>query len=78
MTIANFELMPETRNTYVGTNSQEYVVINKSIGCWTLYVEKVTLLGKGHYSAHNTWDEAVKTAETVTPWTVDFSFRPSS
>ena len=39
MTVANFELMPETRNTYVGTNSQEYVVISKSIGCWTLYVE---------------------------------------
>ena len=53
MTISNWELMSETRNTYVGTNAQEYAVISKSIGCWTLYIEKVTPKGKGHYSSHN-------------------------
>ena len=76
MVIADFELMPETRNTYVGTNSQEYVVISKSIGCWTLYVEKVTPKGKGHYSSHNTWGEAVHMAETATPWLVNENFQP--
>jgi len=73
--ISNFELIPETRNTYVGTNAQEYVVIYKSIGCWSLYVEKVTPLGSNHYSSHNTWDEAVRMAETVTPWEVDNNMR---
>ena len=76
MTISNWELMAETRNTYVGTNAQEYVVISKSIGCWTLYVEPQTSLGKHHYSSHNTWDEAVYMAETITPWEVDENMKP--
>ncbi len=70
--VAKFELMPETRATWVGVNSQEYVVINKSIGCWTLYVEPRTAKGKHHHSSHNTYEEAVKMAETVTPWTTNF------
>ena len=69
--VSNWELMSETRNTYIGTNAQEYVVISKSIGCWTLYVEKVTPVGKGHYSSHNTLYEAIRMAETITPWTVN-------
>ena len=78
MTVSNWELMAETRNTYVGTNAQEYAVISKSIGCWSLYVEKITPKGNGHYSSHNTWDEAVHMAETVTPWVVDENFNAIS
>lgn len=70
--VAKFELMPETRATWVGVNSQEHVVINKSFGCWTLYIEPQTSKGKHHHSSHNTYDEAVKMAETVTPWTTTF------
>lgn len=70
--VARFELMPETRATWVGVNSQEHVVINKSIGCWTLYIEPQTAKGKHHHSSHNTYDEAVKMAETVTPWMTTF------
>ncbi len=66
--ISKWELMPDTHNTYVGTNAQEYVVISKSIGCWTLYVEPQTKYGKHHYSSHNTLYEAVRMAETVSPW----------
>ena len=76
MTVSNWELMSETRNTYVGTNAQEYVVISKSIGCWTLYVERITPDGKHHYSSHNTLYEAIRMAETVTPCVVDENMKP--
>ena len=74
MAISNWKLMSGTRDTYVGTNAQEYVVISKSILCWTLYVEKITPKGKGHYSSHNTLYEAVRMAQSVTPWVVDENF----
>ena len=72
MTIAEFKLMPETRNTYFGVNCYDHVCISKSINCWDLYIEKQTPNGVNHYSAHNTYDEAVREAEMRTSWETSF------
>jgi hypothetical protein len=51
------------------------VTIIKDIGCWTLEVcDKVTDRCT-HLSSYNTWDEAVRMAETVTAWEVDENFK---
>ena len=72
MTIAEFKLMPETRNVYFGVNCYDHVCISKSINCWNLYIEKQTPNGVNHYSAHNTYDEAVREAEMLTSWETSF------
>ena len=80
MTVSNWELMSGTHSTYVGTNAQEYVVIDRTLGSWNLHIDRSTPqhanVGKGHYSSHNTLYEAIRMAETVTPWLVDENMKP--
>ena len=69
--ISNFRLQDGTKGVYLGTNCQDRVMILKDIGCWTLEVCSEVTDRCIHLSSHNTWDEAVRMAETVTTWEVD-------
>ena len=69
--MSNFRLLDGTKGVYRGTNCQDRVTIIKDIGCWTLEVCHSVTDKCFHLSSHNTWDEAVRMAETVTAWEVD-------
>jgi len=69
--MSNFRLQDGTKGVYRGTNCQDSVTIIKDIGCWTLEVCSKVTDRCIHLSSHNTWDEAVRMAETVTAWEVD-------
>lgn len=75
MKISNFVKLDGTTGVYRGTNCQDKVTIVKDIGCWTLEVCSKVTDRCFHLSSHNTWDEAVRMAETVTAWEVDLNMR---
>jgi len=74
MTIAKFRLLEGTKGVYRSTNSHDDVTIIKDINCWTLEIVHADTDQFIHLSSHNTWDEAVREAETRTCWTTDFGF----
>lgn len=76
--ISHWELLSGTKNVWRGINSNNTkdVLVIKDIGCWVL---DITFLdGRGHYSAHNTRDEAFRKAEEQASWLVDYNFNPAT
>lgn len=74
MKISKFIKQAGTKGVYKGVNSQDTVTIVRDINCWVLDI--VHTDGKWNVSSHNTWDEAVREAETRSPWFVDLHFNP--
>lgn len=73
--MSNFILQEGTKGMYLGTNCQDNVMIIKDIGCWTLEIVHPDTGRCIHLSSHNTWDEAVRMAETMTSWEVDMNMK---
>lgn len=73
--MSNFHLQDGTKGVYRGTNCYDRVTIIKDIGCWTLEICDGETDKFLHLSSHNTWDEAVRMAETVTSWEVDMNMK---
>ena len=73
---SHWELVSGTKNVWQGMNSNntKSVLVVKDIGCWVLDI--TYLNGGGHYSAHNTRDEAFRKAEEQACWLVDENFHP--
>ena len=75
---SHWELVSGTSNVWQGMNSNntKSVLVVKDIGCWVLDI--TYLNGGGHYSAHNTRDEAFRKAEEQASWLVDENFHPAT
>ena len=71
--LSKFETLLGSDHIYKGVNNtarSDVTIIKESNG-WTLDIAYVT--GECHESFHDTWDEAVREAETQTCWTVTFT-----
>jgi len=71
--VSHWELLAGTKNVWRGVNSlgTNHVTVVKDIGCWTLDIDYTN--GKSHVSSHNTRDEAMRYAEYLSSWAVEFA-----
>ena len=69
--ISHWELQSDTQNTWASVNcTNGRAEIIKHMGCWMLEIRFDN--GKAHVSSHNTRDEAMRYAEYLSSWAVEF------